>query len=58
MLIEKTFSFISKKIGNINPELIFVFNNFMFKKLENKNKNNLCKINSPEYELYLKSKKK
>jgi len=58
MLKDKLSLFISKKISNINSELVFVFNNYMVKKIKTDYNKKLIKINSPEYELFLKTKNK
>ncbi len=59
MFVEKIKNYISFKISNIKPILIFVTNNYTFQKVKNKyNKDQLIKLDSPEIELFLKAKNK
>ena len=59
MFLNKIRILISEKISNVNSVLTFVFNhNTHLKIKKNIGRNNLLKINSPEYQLYLNSKRK
>ena len=59
MIKKKVLSLISNKIKNIKSSLNFVFNNTTFEKVQAKfKKNELVKVDGPEYQLFLKTNNK